>query len=266
MSNDLFKQIGLEIKETKSIPEVIVINNDDVKKSKEEKVKEEEEDISNVTQYEANYKPNDVSTHTLYHVRISTLFSSDFSFHLNKEKFMLNNVIVCYLKIQGFLKLNTSETSDVSDLVRLSFSEPGCDKMIQVYFRTGPGYETVLESFKPSQDCLYEILVKPNPREKNSFYAYTIRQVSTDEWRSDFLKRCKVEEDYYRTKSLENKKSLVSHLGGKSPFSSSVSPIKSSNNELTSTVSKHLLRKLDNGRLCQVPSQGPLFKKQWIKR
>jgi hypothetical protein len=129
-----------------------------------------------------------------------------------------------------------------------------------IYFHTGPGYETTLESFLPEENHLYEVFVKPNPREKNSFYAYTIHTVN-EERRKEFLQRCKIEEDYYKKKSLENKKSLSSHLDEELLASSLLAkqnplmtPIELVNEDILTTVSKHLLKKLDNGRLCQITS------------
>lgn len=198
-----------------------------------------------VTQYENLHKPNNVSSHTLYHVRLATLFSPSFSLHANKEKFMLDNIIVCYLKLQGTLTL-AEKVGDYTHLTLTERSELTAHKC-KVYFRTGPGYETMLASFVPKEDCLYEVMVKPNPREENSFCMFSVREVKTEQERKEFLQRCEMEEHYYRKKSLENKKTLVSEL-------TEAATLEEVNDELLERVSIHLTAETSSGRRYVVPS------------
>lgn len=220
--------------------------------------------FSEITQYENIHKPNDISSHTLYHVKLSTLFSPRFSLHLNKEKFMLDNVIVCYLKLQGTLTMDHK----IDDLTYLVMGDE-CDGCVassttsstlhkcKIYFRSGPGYETSLASFVPRDGCIYEAMVKPNPREENSFCAYTIREVKDEKHRAEFLERCEIEERYYRSKSIENKKLLISHL----PKPATVEEV---NKELLERTSKHLLTTTSGGRKQLISGGGdrrPMVKK-----
>ena len=66
--------------------------------------------------YETTWKPNDVIHHTTYHLKLATLDSPSYTLNGNKDKFMLGNVIVCYLKLLGTLQVWTqTDQTDQTD-------------------------------------------------------------------------------------------------------------------------------------------------------
>jgi hypothetical protein len=212
---------------------------------------------TDVTQYEYMHKPNDYKNHTIYHVKLEALDSACFSLHMNKEKFMLDNIIVCYLKLQGSLQID-NRTENTMYMI-LTSPPDELSSRCKIYFRFDIGYEISLESFSPKPDILYELIVKPDPRStifgdakrsvENILYAFSIREVKSRAERDFFLERCDLEEKYYREKSIENKNRLAL------PYIKPAT-IEETNARLESTTSDHLLAVTSNGKSKYRPPSG----------
>jgi hypothetical protein len=140
-----------------------------------------------VTTYQSAYKANDRINHTLYHVRVDTLYDkSVFRFQPNREKFLLGEVIVYFLKLQGRLRLERKTGNTI--FLSLGDAEQGgmlppnppappvssaqltSDKAggsmppeLALYFRYDAGYESALRDFVPEEGRLYNVMVKPSP-------------------------------------------------------------------------------------------------------
>lgn len=197
-----------------------------------------EEDI---TRYEHLYKPNDIKNHSLFHINVSTLNEPYFSFNENKEKFKLDGIIVCYLKVQGYIKIDKKTLDEV--FMTLTDDD---GSICKIHYIFSPGHEIALQDFEPIQGELYEVLCKPDPRDKNALlektlYAFSIQKVSSPEHHKFFLTRCLVEKNYISTQSIQNRQNIAK------PYSKPAT-VEEVNAKIISTTSKHLVNTTINGK------------------
>ncbi len=196
------------------------------------------------TTYQSSYKSNELINHTLYHVHIKTLYDkSVFHFLVNKEKFLLDGVIVFYLKLQGHLHLDRkSDNTAYLTLESDGYTYP-------LFYRFDTGYEVELKTFVPEKGKIYNLMVKPtsnfmqahapttshpshpshpshsshssHPSQQGGkgaacpLYVFAIHSIADEDKEAEckfFKERCAIEEQYYKQQSLEYSKSLVSNV------------------------------------------------------
>lgn len=197
-----------------------------------------EEDI---TKYEYLYKPNDIRNHSLLHINISTLNEPYLSFNENKEKFKLDGIIICYLKVQGHINVDHKSQDEV--FITLT-DEDGSTCKIHYIFSAG--HEIALADFVPEKDQLYEVLCKLDPRYKNApnektLYAFNIQKVISSQHRKFFLERCQIEKNYIETQSIQNRQNIAK------PYIKPAT-VEEVNAKIISTTSKHLINTTSNGK------------------
>ena len=116
-----------------------------------------------------------------------------------------------------------------------------------IYYR--PQFEEALARFVPRPGALYEVMVKPDPKEEKMFYTYAIHEVERPEQLALFEKRCLLEAKYFVRKSEENART-ASRLG-------SAATEEEVMNEYLETHSSHLITKTEDGRIKYGVARGP---------